>query len=68
MRNSAFDFLKNSMQIIVFSFNLKFQNKLGNENDKPCTSNSDCSENECCTFQAVPTLDDTTEIICKYKL
>ncbi|GBM57924.1 hypothetical protein AVEN_205997-1 [Araneus ventricosus] len=45
-----------------------WENELGNENNKPCTSHTDCSENECCTFQAEPTLyDDTTEIIWRCK-
>ncbi|GIX67364.1 uncharacterized protein CEXT_740051 [Caerostris extrusa] len=38
------------------------------ENDKPCTKHADCAEDECCTFEAVPTLATTsTRIIWRCK-
>ncbi|GIY61992.1 uncharacterized protein CDAR_163831 [Caerostris darwini] len=38
------------------------------ENDKSCTKHADCAEDECCTFEAVPTLATTsTRIIWRCK-
>ncbi|XP_055936992.1 uncharacterized protein LOC129966566 isoform X2 [Argiope bruennichi] len=52
---------------ISVSFSSYWENKIGGDKDKSCITNADCSENECCTFEAVPTLDDTTDIIWKCK-